>query len=175
MYGSRFFGWVSTLLAVVLFLPSVAPANAGEVAGVFAQGRTRLSVTGGTGYAFGENYLVFGVGASYFVANGLSAGLDLEWWSSADPAIFKVSPSVQYVFYQVPSVSPYVGAFYRRSYIDGLNDLNSLGARAGFYIPAGKNTHIGVGAAYESYSGCDKSTYDSCTSTYPEISVTVAF
>jgi hypothetical protein len=163
------------VLTVAIVLPVVAPANAAEVAGVFAQGRTRLLVTGGTGYAFGENYFVFGVGASYFVLDGLSAGLDLEWWSSADPNIFKVSPSVEYVFYQVPSVSPYVGAFYRRSYIDGFNDLNSGGARAGVYIPAGKNTHIGVGVAYESYFGCDKSTYDSCTSTYPEVSVTVAF
>jgi hypothetical protein len=168
-------GLILAILTVAIVLPPVLPANAGEVAGVFAQGRTRLSVVGGTGYAFGENYFVFGVGASYFVLDGLSAGLDLEWWSGADPNIFKVSPSVQYVFYQVPSVSPYVGAFYRRSYIDGFNDLNSGGARAGVYIPVGKNTHIGVGMVYESYSGCDKSTYDSCTSTYPELSVTVAF
>jgi len=168
-------GLTLAVLVVVFVLPSVPPANAGEVAGVFAQGRTRLSVTGGTGYAFGENYFVFGVGASYFVLDGLSAGLDLEWWSGADPGIFKVSPSVQYVFYQIPSVKPYIGAFYRRSYIDGFNDLNSGGARAGVYIPAGKNTHIGVGMVYESYFGCDKATYDSCTSTYPELSVTVAF
>jgi hypothetical protein len=160
---------------LAFILPPFAPADAAEVGGVFAQGRTRLSVTGGSGYAFGENYVVFGVGASYFVLNGLSAGLDLEWWSGADPGIFKVSPSVQYVFYQIPSVSPYVGAFYLRSYIDGFNDLNSGGVRAGVYIPAGRTTHIGVGVAHESYFGCDKSTYDSCTSTYPEVSVTVAF
>lgn len=162
-------------LMIAFTLPSVAPANAADVAGIFGQGGTRFIVTGGTGYAFGENYFVFGVGGSYFVLDGLSAGLNLEWWSGADPGIFKVSPSLEYVFYQIPSVKPYVGVFYRRSYIDGFNDLDSGGARAGVYIPAGKNTHIGVGMAYESYFGCDKATYDSCTSTYPEISVTVAF
>jgi len=165
--------WVVLVVAIVF--AQAAPASAGEVAGIFGQGRTRLIVTGGTGYAFNETYFVFGVGASYFVLDGLSAGLDLEWWSSADPNIFKVSPSLEYVFYQIPSVKPYVGAFYRRSYIDGFDDLDSAGARGGVYIPAGKNTHIGLGVAYESYFSCDKATYDSCTSTYPEISVTVAF
>ena len=162
-------------LAAVFIIPPVAPANAADVAGIFGQGHTRFIVTGGTGYAFGENYFVFGVGGSYFVLDGLSAGLNLEWWSGADPKIFKVSPSLEYVFYQIPSVKPYVGAFYRRSYIDGFNDLNSGGARAGVYIPAGRNAYFGVGMAYESYFNCNKSTYDACTSTYPEISITVAF
>ena len=55
--------------------------------------------------------------------------------------MYKITPSVQYVFYQVPHVSPYIGAFYRRTYIDNLSDLNSAGGRAGVYIAAGQNAH----------------------------------
>ncbi|MEW6684302.1 MAG: hypothetical protein AB1451_15505 [Nitrospirota bacterium] len=80
-----------------------------------------------------------------------------------------------YIFYQVPSVAPYVGAFYRRSYVEDLEDLGSAGGRAGVYIAAGRNTHIGLGMVYESYFSCDESTYVSCSDTYPEVSVTVAF
>lgn len=168
-------GWILATLAILVVFPPVAPASAADVAGVFGQGRTRFIVTGGTGYAFNETYFVFGVGGSYFVLDGLNAGLNLEWWSGADPGIFKVSPSVEYVFYQIPSLKPYVGAFYRRSYIDGYKDLDSAGGRGGVYISAGRNTYIGVGLAYESYFSCNESTYDSCNSTYPEISITIAF
>jgi len=72
-------------------------------------------------------------------------------------------------------VSPYIGAFYRRTYIDNLSDLNSAGGRAGVYIAAGQNAHIGVGAVYESYLDCDETLYIDCADTYPEISFTFAF
>jgi len=157
------------------FLLPFARANAADVAGVFSQGRYALSVVGGTGYAFNESYFVFGVGASYYVIDGLSLGLNVQWWSGADPGIVKLTPSVEYVFYQLPSVKPYVGAFYRESYIDNFSNLASVGGRAGVFIPAGRNVHIGVGAAYEVYLNCDTSTYSSCTDTYPEVSVVAAF
>lgn len=162
-------------LAIVFGLTAVAQVNAAELAGSFSQGRSRFSIVGGNGYAFNESYLVLGVGASYFVLDGLSAGLDVEWWSVGDPGIVKVSPSVQYVFYQVPSVAPYLGGFYRRSYVKGLDDLGSVGGRAGVYIAAGRNTYLGLGMVYESYLDCNESTYVSCSDSYPELSVTVAF
>jgi hypothetical protein len=163
------------LLTVICGLTPVAQVDAAEVAGAFSQGRSRISVTAGSGYAFDQTYFVLGVGASYSVLDGLSAGLDVEWWSGDDPGIVKVSPSIQYVFYQVPSVSPYLGAFYRRTYIEDLQDLGSLGGRAGVYIAAGRNTYFGAGMVYEAYLDCDESTYRSCTDAYPEVSVTVAF
>jgi hypothetical protein len=151
--------WLIVAALAIGFTP-VAQANAAEVAGSFSQGRSRLSIVGGSGYAFNETYFVLGVGASYYLLDGFNAGLDVEWWSGGDPGIVKVSPSVQYVFYQVPSMAPYLGAFYRRSYVENLQDLGSAGGRAGVYITAGRNTYFGVGMVYESY---------------PEVSVTVAF
>jgi opacity protein-like surface antigen len=154
-----------------------APAMAQSVgvAGGFSKGKTHLVATAGTGYAFDESYLVLGVGASYYFIDGLNAGLAVEFWTGSDPRLTKITPSVQYVFYQVQTVKPYVGAFFRRTKIEGRDDLDSVGGRAGAYIQAGRNAYLGLGAVYESYLDCNASTYRKCDSTYAEISLTFAF
>jgi len=167
--------WFVVILWLLCGLTPIAQVDAAEVAGSFSQGRSRLSVVAGNGYAFNDTYFVLGVGGSYYVVDGLNVGLDVEWWSGGEPGIVKVSPSLQYVFYQVPSVAPYIGAFYSRSYVEDLQNLGSIGGRAGVYIAAGRNTHLGLGMAYESYFSCDETTYVSCSDAYPEISLTMAF
>ena len=163
----------ATLVAAAL--ATAAGAAAADVAGVFSQGRTHLAVVGGSGYAFDKSYLVLGVGASYYLADGLNIGLYAESWTGSDPSMYKLTPSVQYVFHQVPGVSPYVGVFYRRTYIDNLPNLDSAGGRAGVYIAAGGNAHVSGGVVYESYLDCNKAVYKSCSDTYPEIGITFAF
>jgi len=162
---------VIALAACALSFPAVAQ----QVAGGFGKGRTHLVVTAGTGYAFDESYFILGVGATYYLVDGLGLGLFFESWSGSDPGMTKITPSVQYVFHHVQVVKPYVGAFYRRTDIDGRADLDSAGARAGAYIQAGRNAYIGLGAVYESYLDCDKGVYRSCDSTYGELSFTLAF
>ena len=105
----------------------------------------------------------------------LNVGLSYESWTGADPKITKITPSVQYVFYQVQAVKPYVGAFYRRTSIDGLPDLDSIGGRAGAYFQLGRNAYLGLGGVYESYLDCNSGTYRKCSSTYGEASLTFAF
>ena len=168
-------GLVVCTFAWLLGVTSDGVAQAAEAAGSFSRGQSRFSIVLGNGYAFNESYLVAGVGAAYFLTNGLNVGLDVEWWTAGDPTIVKVSPSVQYIFYQIPRVSPYLGAFYRRSYIENRENLDSLGGRAGVYIAAGRNAHLGLGIVHESYLDCDESKFDSCEETYPEVSFTVAF
>jgi hypothetical protein len=163
------------VLTVVAALASTPPATAADVAGVFTRGRTHFVVTGGSGYAFDQSYFVLGLGVSYYVIDGLNVGLFLESWSGSDPHLYKVTPSVQYVFYQVPVLKPYIGAFYRRTYVEGLSDINSVGGRAGAYLQAGRNAYLGAGAVYESYLDCNQTVYRSCSNTYPELSFTVAF
>ena len=161
---------------VVAVAAGLAPAaRAADVAGVFRQGSTQAVISGGTGYAFKETYFVLGVGASYYVVDGLNVGLAYEWWSGSSPGIYKLTPSVQYVFHQVPTLKPYVGVFYRRTYVDRLDDINSAGGRAGAYFQAGRNTYIGGGVVYEKYLGCNGEVYRSCSDTYPELSITFAF
>jgi len=163
---------ILTVAAALLF---ALPAHAADVAGVFGQGRTHFVVSGGTGYAFNQTYFVLGLGATYYVINGLNVGLFAESWTGEDPHLTKLTPSIQYVFYQVPVLKPYVGAFYRRTYISGQNDLNSVGGRAGAYFQAGRNAYVGAGVVYESYRDCNTAIYRSCSDTYPELSFTVAF
>jgi hypothetical protein len=109
------------------------------------------------------------------VIDGLNVGLFAETWSGADPHVYKLTPSVQYVLHQVPVVKPYIGAFYRRTYVENLPDINSAGGRAGAYLQAGRSAYVGAGVVYESYLDCSKTVYRECTSTYPEVSFTIAF
>ena len=167
-------------LAIALLLSICLPqrgfADVGVGAGTsFGQGRTQLSVFGGGGSAFSQSYLVLGVGANYYVLEGLGLGLSFESWLGNTPGIYKLTPSVQYVFTQVPSVHPYVGVFFRRVFIENLSDLNAVGVRGGAYLPVGPNMHIGLGGVYESYQDCNESTYHSCSELYPEISFTFSF
>jgi len=150
-------------------------ASAQQAAGIFSKGHTHFVVTAGSGYAFNESYLVLGLGVSHYVIDGLNLGLSVESWSGGETGLYKVTPSVQYVFHQIPRLNPYIGAFYRRTYIDGRPDINSTGGRAGVYLAAGGNAYIGLGAVYESYNDCNKAVYSSCSDTYPEVSFTIAF
>ena len=160
-------------VALLGALASPAPALAQSMTSAFSQGRTHVAITGGRGYAFDESYLILGAGVSYYLLDGLSVGLAVESWSG-DPGITKVTPSVQYVFHQAP-LKPYVGAFYRRTDIERLPELDSVGARAGVYFQATPNFYVGVGGAYESYRDCSQGIYRECDSAYAEVSFTVAF
>jgi hypothetical protein len=164
-----------TAAAAVVACALAAPAAAQQVAGVFGKGRTHVFITGGAGSAFNESYLVLGAGVTYYLIDGLGVGLSFESWSGSDPGITKLTPSVQYVFYQLGSVKPYLGGFYRRTQIEGRPNLDSIGGRAGIYIQAGRTAFVGLGGVYESYQDCQTSIYRKCESTYPEVSFTFAF
>jgi len=163
--------WIA--VAVLLIVPHARSQNVS--AGLFAKGRTHVVATAGVGSAFNDDYLVLGLGVSYYVIDGLNVGLAFESWTGGDPKMRKLTPSAQYVFYQLGRIKPYVGAFYRRTYIDGLPDIDSAGARAGAYFQAGRNAYLGAGVVYESYVDCRESLYRSCSSTYPEVTFTFAF
>ena len=165
----------AALAAAACAVAAPAMAQSAGIAGGFSKGKTHLVATAGTGSAFDESYLVLGVGVSYYLFDGFNLGLHYEWWTGSDPKLTKITPSVQYVFYQVQSVKPYVGAFYRRTSVDGLPDLDSAGGRAGVYLQMGRNAYLGLGAVYESYLDCNTGTYRKCDSTYGEASLTFAF
>jgi len=164
-----------TVVLAALLAVSSGIARAADVAGVFGQGRTHVVATAGTGYAFNENYLVLGLGLSYYVIDGLNLGVGFESWTGADPGMRKLTSSAQYVFYRMERIKPYVGVFYRRTYVDGLPDIDSAGGRAGAYVRAGRNAYIGAAVVYESYVDCNNTVYRSCSSTYPEVTFTLAF
>src|SRR5690348_7997626 len=85
--------------------------------GPFAAGSPRLSVTAGTAWSSANTYIVLGVGIGYFLVDGLEVGLDYEAWVAGTPTLQRLSPEVRYVFYFVPTVKPYVGTFYRHTFV----------------------------------------------------------
>lgn len=161
-------------LALLLSLLPALPARAAEVGGMFRQGQASFQIEFGSGTAYNNNYTIFGVGASYYVVDGLALGLAYDNWSGSTPGINQITPSVQYVFLDVPRVKPYIGAFYRHSSVSGQPAFNSAGARAGVYIHSGSHSAVGIGLVSEKYLSC-QTAFGSCSQTYPEISIIFAF
>ena len=152
-------------LIALLILLSATPVSADP----FRQGAQSVSVIAGAGSAFRDDYIILGLGYGYYVLKGLELGVDAQFWLSGDPSISKLSPQIRYVFTQPKQIQPYVGAFFRRTYIDGLEDLDSIGYRAGLNFMGQGNFYFGVGAVYEEYRDCSETIFSDCSSTYPEI------
>lgn len=166
----------ATLTAFVGCLTSSSVAAAQQVdaaraPGPFAAGSPRLSVTAGTAWSAHDTYIVLGVGVGYFFINGLELGLDYEAWVAATPTLQRLSPEVRYVFYFVPTVKPYVGAFYRHTFVgSGFPDFDQLGARGGIYLaPPHSHVYGGGGLVYEHVLDCGPLVIVNCDSVYPEL------
>ena len=158
--------WIA-LLGVLCALP----ARADTAAGLFGRGQVQFSIAAGSSTAYNGSYNVLGVGGRYFVSDGLGLGLSYEQWTGSGPTITKVSPSVEYVFYGLAPVKPYIGAFYRHASVQGAPAFNSAGARAGIYFVPSPNVVIGLGMVYEAYHNCQATLYGACTETHTELSL----
>lgn len=93
--------------------------------------------------------------------------LDIYLWGSS-----VVSMQIKYVFTQPKVIKPYVGAFYRRTFIEDLDDSDSFGYRAGAYFSGKNGVYIGGGLVYEEYKNCN---FIECSTSYPEILMSVSF
>jgi hypothetical protein len=152
--------------ALTLLISSVSmPITAGP----FSQGSQAVSVILGSGSAFNDDYLILGLGYGYYVINGLELGIDAQFWMSGDPSITKLSPKITYVFTQPERIKPYLGAFYRRTFVDDFDDFDSIGYRAGLNFMGQGNFFFGLGVVYEEYRSCDDNIFSNCSDTYPEI------
>ena len=169
---------LSVLLLLFGFFAGQTTLHAASVgtAGVstaFSKGSTSVGVVLGSGSSFNDDYIILGVGVGYYVLPGLEIGIDMQHWFSGDPAITKLSPQVRYVFTQAKVIKPYLGAFYRRTFIEDLDDADSYGYRAGAYFSTNNQVYIGGGVVYEEYTDCSR--FVDCSTTYPEILFTVSF
>ncbi len=152
---------------------SAASVGSGGLGAAFSKGATSIGIVAGSGSAFREDYIILGVGVGYYIVDGLEIGFDVQRWFSGDPSITKISPQIRYVFTQPKKIKPYVGAFYRRTFIEDLDDLDSFGYRAGAYFSSNNGVYIGGGVVYEEYQDC--SVFLDCSDTYPEILISVSF
>ncbi|MEH6651755.1 MAG: outer membrane beta-barrel protein [Motiliproteus sp.] len=171
----------AALLMLLGLSHSVAADSAAGIGGIstaFSKNSTSVGVVVGSGRAFNDDYLIMGVGASYYLAKGLELGIDAQHWFFGDPSITKVSPKITYVFTQPKVIKPYLGVFYRRTFYGDYNGRsidseNSYGYRAGAYFNTNNRVYIGGGIVYEQYTDCNE-LYD-CSTTYPEIIFSVSF
>jgi hypothetical protein len=181
----------TTALAVIFVVPqarsqSAAPedslAAAAAVketsvpddAGPFAKGQKRFAFTAGYASGYGDDYLFIGAGAGVFIADGLDVGVDLESWFLGDPLIYKLSPEIRYTFWKPVRTKPYIGGFYRRTFVSDAPDVDSIGGRGGIYYISESGAIVGGGIVYERFLDCDNA-FDSCDEFYPEVVFAFSF
>jgi len=162
---------MSAFLLIATILASVNVIQADP----FNKGSLRVSIVVGSGQTLGDDYTIIGLGAGYYVKDGLELGLDGEAWLGGDPDIYKLSPQAKYILSTQSRLRPYIGAFYSHSFIDSYDDLDTIGGRGGVYFIQDERWFVGVGAAYESHLNCDEKIYSSCDDIYPEITVSFTF
>ena len=150
-------------------------SNALGLSGWVSRGRSRLSIGAGWGSASNGSYAVLSGGYGYYLLKGLELGLDGEAWLGNTPEIYKVTPGLKYVFTNCGGIFPYVGGFYRRVFYSDETPLDSVGARAGAYVPLGGRVYAGAGVVHERQLDCDTSVYKYCSTTYPEFTLTFSF
>lgn len=153
--------------------PPPPPSKPKQDPGPFKKGKVRVGFYGGAGNTYDRTYFILGGGAGYYVANGLEVGLDVEGWLLEDPTIWKLTPQIRYVVWQMNPIRPYVGAFWRQTYVaDPFEDYDSFGARGGIAYRSGGN-YLAVGVVYEKYNDYQGLGDDYVI--YPEIAFWVSF
>jgi hypothetical protein len=153
--------------------PNEPPPEKG--AGPFARGSVRLTLLLGTGSTSTDQYFILGAGVGYYLLDGLEVGLDYEAWLFGDPVMHRLSPETRYVFHMVPVLKPYIGAFYRHTFVNDYDDLDYVGGRLGaFIVPKSGRFYFGAGAVYERLLDCKTDGFVDCDTVYPEIAIGIA-
>jgi hypothetical protein len=150
-------------------------ANAAAEAASFQQGSVRMSIMLGSGTAFQQDYTILGIGLGYYVADGIEAGVDIESWHCNDPRITRLSPQVLYVHQMTEMPNPMPVCSTAGPSSANTIDINNAGARTGLLFLYGRKASLGLGLAYESHLNCDRTVYDACADTYPELRVAIMF
>ncbi|GEM_PF-865226 len=142
----------------------------------FSQGRIRVGLGIGMATSSSNDWLLLGLGAGYYVFDGLEPHLDTTFYLFGDPFIATVTPGLRYVLHMVPRIKPYVGAFYRHYFVaTELPDTNSIGARLGLYFMTGGMSYFGGGAVYEHYTDENYFAKGDQDVWYPEITFSLSF
>jgi hypothetical protein len=166
----------SIIVALVIIL-TACTASAGTASGAypFSEGSARVSLLIGGATAFNQDYSVFGIGGGYFVADHVEAGLEIDSWTGKSPGIQQVTPSLRYVFNRVGELRPYIGTFYELTHVESRRNYDSVGARAGALMQAGRSAWFGAGLVLDQHLNCDRTVFSSCSEVYPELSLMIMF
>ncbi|MEA3523760.1 MAG: hypothetical protein U9R50_12410 [Campylobacterota bacterium] len=138
---------------------------------LFEKGSKNVGVAMSAGSFAGNNYTILGINASYFIADNVMTGFEYRGWLGNDPSVNEVSVPVTYMVPLHKKFYPYVGGFYRRTFMgSGWDDYNVYGARAGVSMVTSGNSYASFGWVQEYYDGDGDS-----SNGYPEIAVGMSF
>lgn len=163
---------VGSLTVLVLISSGMVVEAAGNRS-AFSKGTTSFGIVAGSSRQFNNDYVVLGVNVGYYIIDGLELGIEAQQWFSGEPSISKVSMQAKYVFTQMPTIKPYVGTFYRQTFIEDFEDEVSFGGRAGAFFSNNNGVYVGAGIVYERYQDCDR--FIDCSTTYPEVLMSINF
>ena len=161
-------------LGLLLFLVSSSTVATIANASPFDQGQQHLQMAIGSGSLLNDNYIILGIGYGYYLQNGLELGIDFDLWLDGDPSIYQVTPEIKYVLPVKSQIKPYVGTFYRRNFIEGFDDRDAYGYRAGVYWLTRGGVYIGYGFKQSTLKNCNETIYFDCEEVYSELSVMVS-
>ena len=162
-------------LSTLVFLALILTPNPVTAAGPFDRGAMRVNLILSRATALGDDYAVYGVGFGYFVMNGLELGISYETWQGGPLDIDQLTPELRYVFRNQTALQPYVGTFFRRTFISQLEDLDAYGFRLGVFFKTGRRIFFGVGGVYTKYKDCNPDLVVSCDNSYPEFLLAFGF
>jgi len=142
-------------------------------ADIFVQGNKNFGVSMGASHSYENDYAVLGINASYFIADNLALGAEYRGWFGGNPTINELSIPLTYFIPVNPSTHPYLGGFYRRSFIEApYNDYDTYGFRAGAAFSMNPHTFMSFGWVEEYYNNRFGGT---SSSGYPEFTLGFAF
>ena len=156
-------------LLALLFFATLSHAD------FFEKGNSSLGVVLGAGSSNNESYTVAGVSADYFIADGLSIGAGYRGWFGIDPTLNQLTVSSSYYLPIAKKFHPYIGGFARETFVSGSEDYKSYGTRAGLAVSMSKNSYMSFGYIYEKYANCTESLLTECSSSYPELVLSLSF
>ena len=121
-----------------------------------------------------ENYYIAGVSGDYYLYENLALGLGYRGWFGGSPTINQVTVPLTYYFDTGSKFRPYLGAFYRYTFInsDLFSDYSSAGGRVGMAIMF-NGGYAGLGWIQE--YRLDANELKNTTSGYPEVVVGFTF
>ena len=146
--------------------------------GSFSAGNMGLGLTIGSGSVSyttrgTQSYFIAGIGADYFVIDGLAIGLGYRGWFGGTPTINQATIPITYYIPTGKSFRPYGGAFYRyTAFSDDTNSYSSAGVRVGGAMMF-TGGYVGFGWIQEYY--LDSSAQGNNSSGYPEVVVGFSF
>jgi len=120
----------------------------------------------------GKNYDVAGLNINYFIFDGLGLGVEYENWMNDKPRIEKIGLSTTYFIPISEPVRPYIGAMYKRMFVDSVYDMDTYGYRAGISFSSDQ-ANIALGWSEERLSSCQDN--QSCTNGFAEVIISISF